>query len=209
MAAGGEGEELEIKNDFYAVLGLQKECSASDLRVAYKKLALMWHPDRISATRSAKYVEEAKKKFQDIQEAYSVLSDTGKRLLYDVGVYDSDDDDDSENRQESFADLQDLFEEMFHDDMMNGFGSSSGLDGHDSSSSNGHYDSSSSSGGGCHVINCNNKRESSSESESVKSHPSRAAEEEEEIGGGRRRSGRKQKVSSLHDVSSRGSEISA
>jgi curved DNA-binding protein CbpA len=37
-------------------------------------------------------VEEAKQKFQAIQQAYSVLSDSNKRFLYDVGVYDSDDD---------------------------------------------------------------------------------------------------------------------
>ncbi|KAK1262962.1 Chaperone protein dnaJ 49 [Acorus gramineus] len=154
MAAGGE--EVETKIDFYAVLGLKKECSASDLRVAYKKLAMIWHPDRISASGDSKFVDEAKKKFQAIQEAYSVLSDTNKRFLYDFGVYDGDDDDNNEmgdflgemaammnqtkaneKRQESFEDLKVLFEEMFHDDMMNGFGS---VD----SSSKGHYSSTSS-----------------------------------------------------------------
>ncbi|KAJ6348029.1 hypothetical protein OIU76_004511 [Salix suchowensis] len=90
MADGGE--EKGKNNDFYQVLGLNKECSATELRSAYKKLALRWHPDRCSASGNSKFVEEAQQKFQAIQQAYSVLSDTNKRFLYDVGVYDSDDD---------------------------------------------------------------------------------------------------------------------
>ncbi|RYR39762.1 hypothetical protein Ahy_A09g045360 isoform A [Arachis hypogaea] len=128
----GEGDK---KNDFYAVLGLKKECTDSELRNAYKKLALKWHPDRCSASGNSKFVEEAKKKFQAIQQAYSVLSDANKRLMYDVGVYDSDDDENgmgdflnemvtmmsqtksNENGEESFEELQQLFEDMFQDDI--------------------------------------------------------------------------------------------
>ncbi|XP_020212701.1 uncharacterized protein LOC109797169 isoform X1 [Cajanus cajan] len=124
MAKGGE----EDCDELYAVLGLEKECSQSELKNAYKKLALKWHPDRCSAST----VEEANKKFQAIQHAYSVLSDANKRFLYDVGVYDSDDDQNgmgdflnematmmsqtqpNGNGEESFEELQQLFEEMFH-----------------------------------------------------------------------------------------------
>ncbi|XP_062156796.1 uncharacterized protein LOC133864469 isoform X2 [Alnus glutinosa] len=132
----------EKGNDFYEVLGLKKECSASELRNAYKTLALRWHPDRCSASGNSKFVEDAKKKFQAIQQAYSVLSDSNKRFLYDVGAYDSDDDENgmgdflnemavmmsqtksSENgEEESFEDLQDLFEELFKGDI-DTFGSS-------------------------------------------------------------------------------------
>ncbi|XP_019194185.1 PREDICTED: dnaJ homolog subfamily B member 7 isoform X1 [Ipomoea nil] len=129
--------EEDKKDDLYAVLGLKKECTASELRTAYKKLALKWHPDRCSALGNPKSVEEAKKKFQAIQQAYSVLADTNKRFLYDVGVYDCDDDDDengmgdflnemaammsdnktNENQGESFEELQELFEEMFQSDI--------------------------------------------------------------------------------------------
>ncbi|GKV09754.1 hypothetical protein SLEP1_g21205 [Rubroshorea leprosula] len=137
MANGGEKS-----NDFYAVLGLNKECSASELRHAYKKLAMRWHPDRCSASENSKFVEEAKKKFQAIQQAYSVLSDANKRFLYDVGAYDSDDDENgmgdflnemaimmnqtkpNENgREETFEELQKLFADMFQDDI-EAFGSS-------------------------------------------------------------------------------------
>ncbi|XAR67557.1 hypothetical protein NMG60_11002351, partial [Bertholletia excelsa] len=136
--AGGENKS----EDFYAVLGLKKECSAEELRNAYKKLALSWHPDRCSASGNSRYVEEAKKKFQAIQEAYSVLSDENKRFLYDVGVYDSDDDENGmgdflsemavlmsqnksdKNGEESFEELQELFNEMFQSDV-EGFSSAS------------------------------------------------------------------------------------
>ncbi|XP_059641104.1 uncharacterized protein LOC132283196 [Cornus florida] len=125
----------EKTGDFYSVLGLKKECSAEELRTAYKKLALRWHPDRCSASANSKYVDEAKKKFQAIQEAYSVLSDVNKRFLYDVGVHDCDDDENgmgdfmnelvammsqnqaNENGEESFEELQELFEEMFQGDI--------------------------------------------------------------------------------------------
>ncbi|CAK9144653.1 unnamed protein product [Ilex paraguariensis] len=138
MAAAGEDKN----NDLYAVLGLKKECTAAELRNAYKKLALRWHPDRCSASGNSKYVEEAKKKFQAIQEAYSVLYDENKRILYDVGFYDSDDDENgmgeflnematmmsqnkpNKNGEESFEDLQELFHEMFQSDI-EAFGSSS------------------------------------------------------------------------------------
>ncbi|EYU26994.1 hypothetical protein MIMGU_mgv1a0263671mg, partial [Erythranthe guttata] len=61
----------EKSSDFYGVLGLRKECTAAELRVAYKKLAMKWHPDRCSASGNLKYVEEAKNKFQAVQQAYS------------------------------------------------------------------------------------------------------------------------------------------
>lgn len=129
--------EDDKNNDFYAVLGLKKECSETELRNAYKKLALKWHPDRCSASGNSKFIDEAKKKFQAIQEAYSVLSDANKRFLYDVGVYDSGDDDDengmgeflnemaammsqnksNENQGETFEELQDMFDEMFNSDI--------------------------------------------------------------------------------------------
>ncbi|XP_043704631.1 dnaJ homolog subfamily B member 6-like [Telopea speciosissima] len=131
-----DGEEKS--SDFYAVLGLKKECTATELKKAYKKLALRWHPDRCSASGNSKHADEAKKNFQSIQEAYSVLSDSNKRFLYDLGAYDDDDDDDengmgdflgemtvmmsqtnksSGKGQESFKDLQELFDEMFQSDM--------------------------------------------------------------------------------------------
>lgn len=123
------------RDDFYAVLGLSKECTTAELRSEYKKLAMEWHPDRCSASGNSNSVDEAKNKFQAIQQAYSVLSDSNKRFVYDIGVYDSKDDDDekgmgdfldemasmmSQNKpdgNESFEELQQLFDEMFHSDV--------------------------------------------------------------------------------------------
>ncbi|KAJ0523452.1 putative DnaJ domain, Chaperone J-domain superfamily [Helianthus annuus] len=125
-------------NDFYEILGLKKECTEAELKNAYRKLAMRWHPDRCSASGNSKNVEEANKKFQAVQEAYSVLSDANRRLLYDVGIHDGDDDDDdkdgmadflsematmmrqnktNENIETSFEELKDLFEEMFESDI--------------------------------------------------------------------------------------------
>ncbi|XP_024971194.1 dnaJ homolog subfamily B member 7 isoform X2 [Cynara cardunculus var. scolymus] len=128
---GGNGEK---SSDFYQVLGLKKECTETELKNAYKKLAMKWHPDRCSAAGNSKYVEEAKNKFQAIQEAYSVLSNTNKRFLYDVGVYDSDDDENGmadfmsemaammrqnkpNEKGESLEELKDLFEDLFESDV--------------------------------------------------------------------------------------------
>ncbi|KAK1416937.1 hypothetical protein QVD17_26056 [Tagetes erecta] len=122
-------------NDFYGILGLKKECSEAEIKCAYRKLAMRWHPDRCLASGDSKNVEEANKKFQALQEAYSVLSDANKRLLYDVGMHDDDDDENgmadflsematmmrqtkpNENIETSFEELKDLFEEMFENDI--------------------------------------------------------------------------------------------
>jgi curved DNA-binding protein CbpA len=66
------------KVDYYEVLGVQRTCSAEDIKVAYKKLALKWHPDK-----NRENPTEATQKFQKISEAYSVLSDTEKKSRYD------------------------------------------------------------------------------------------------------------------------------
>ncbi|XP_071716953.1 uncharacterized protein [Rutidosis leptorrhynchoides] len=126
----------EESSNFYEILGLKKECNEAELKNAYKKLALRWHPDRCSASGNLKYVEEAKNKFQAVQEAYSVLSDANKRFMYDVGIHDNDNDDadgmadfltematmmrqnkPNENAETSFEELKDLFEEMFQSDI--------------------------------------------------------------------------------------------
>uniref|UniRef100_A0A1D1YUK6 Chaperone protein DnaJ n=1 Tax=Anthurium amnicola TaxID=1678845 RepID=A0A1D1YUK6_9ARAE len=78
--------------DYYAVLGVHRGSPSADIRSAYRKLALKWHPDRWAGKTTA--VEEAKRRFQQIQEAYQVLSDQRKRSLYDVGLHGPDEDDD-------------------------------------------------------------------------------------------------------------------
>ncbi|KAJ3358896.1 hypothetical protein GGF32_009907 [Allomyces javanicus] len=62
--------------DYYKLLGVAKDASEDDLRKAYRKLALKFHPDRNQEAG-------AKEKFQEISEAYEVLSDSNKRTIYD------------------------------------------------------------------------------------------------------------------------------
>ncbi|KAG2584278.1 chaperone protein DnaJ-like [Panicum virgatum] len=118
----------------YAVLGVASDCSDAELRSAYRKLAMRWHPDKCAgAGSSAGGADAAKARFQKIQGAYAVLSDPNKRILYDVGASDSDGDDDGAGeilgdildamsqagpaqepgKGESLEDLQRQFEELF------------------------------------------------------------------------------------------------
>jgi molecular chaperone DnaJ len=65
--------------DFYEVLGVTKTASVEEIKSAYRRLALKWHPDRNPANK-----EEAEVRFRESTEAYSVLSDTQKRQIYDT-----------------------------------------------------------------------------------------------------------------------------
>ncbi len=67
---------MAAKRDFYDVLGVSKNASAAEIKKAYRKLALQWHPDK---NKSA----EANGKFKEINEAYEVLSDPKKKETYD------------------------------------------------------------------------------------------------------------------------------
>jgi DnaJ homolog subfamily B member 4 len=70
---------INIKmSDYYNVLELNKDCSDNDIRNAYKKMAVKWHPDKNSKNK-----EVATKKFKEISEAYKILGDLKKRQLYD------------------------------------------------------------------------------------------------------------------------------
>ena len=65
------------KRDYYEVLGVSKSATERDIKKAYKKLAMKYHPDR---TAGDKDLEE---KFKEIQEAHEVLTDERKRAAYD------------------------------------------------------------------------------------------------------------------------------
>src|SRR6185503_10122165 len=65
------------KRDYYDVLGIARNASADDVKKAYRKLALKYHPDRNPGDKSA----EAS--FKEVAEAYEILSDTEKRARYD------------------------------------------------------------------------------------------------------------------------------
>lgn len=70
------------KRDYYEVLGVDKKASADDIKSAYRKLALKWHPDRwVNGSDAEK--KTAEENFKEAAEAYSVLSDPDKRARYD------------------------------------------------------------------------------------------------------------------------------
>ena len=64
-------------SDFYSVLGVQRSASDDEIKKAYRKLAMQYHPDRNNGSR------EAEEKFKEITEAYDVLRDPNKRAAYD------------------------------------------------------------------------------------------------------------------------------
>ena len=79
---------------YETVLGVAKDASASQLRKAYYKKCLHYHPDKLSPDMSNDDKELAKKKFQAISLAYTILSDEDKRKEYDENgdLYEDDDD---------------------------------------------------------------------------------------------------------------------
>jgi molecular chaperone DnaJ len=98
---------LSEKEDYYQVLGVTKDVDASEIKKAFRKLALKYHPDRNAAP-------EAEQKFKLINEAYATLSDTEKRQRYDRYGH-------SESMSDPFqggfnqSDLQDIFgDELFN-----------------------------------------------------------------------------------------------
>src|SRR5262249_31435392 len=65
------------KRDYYDVLGVQRTCDEKELKGAFRKLAMQYHPDRNNGDR------EAEVKFKEVNEAYEVLKDPQKRAAFD------------------------------------------------------------------------------------------------------------------------------
>ena len=65
------------KRDYYEILGVSKSASADEIKKAYRKLAIKYHPDKNPGDKSAE------EKFKEAAEAYEILSDNDKRARYD------------------------------------------------------------------------------------------------------------------------------
>lgn len=70
------------KRDYYEVLGIDKNASDSEIKKAYRKMAMKYHPDKFSSASDGEKVE-AEKNFKEINDAYQVLSDSKKKAQYD------------------------------------------------------------------------------------------------------------------------------
>ena len=69
--------QMASKRDYYEVLGVARSATADEIKSAYRKLAMKYHPDRNPGDK------EAEEKFKEAAEAYDVLHDAEKRQRYD------------------------------------------------------------------------------------------------------------------------------
>jgi len=96
--------QLEMKKsqrkDYYKILGVERNASEADIKKAYRRLAIVHHPDKNPDD------ESAAERFKDIGEAYNVLSDRQLRARYDSGA---DLEDDSNFQRASHVDISQLF----------------------------------------------------------------------------------------------------
>ena len=93
------------EQDYYQILGVSRGVSEADLKKAYRRLAMKYHPDRNEGDA------QAEAKFKEIQEAYSILSNAEKRAAYDQ--YGKAGIDPSMGGQQGGADFSDIFEDIF------------------------------------------------------------------------------------------------
>ena len=110
------------KRDYYEVLGVDKSASADDIKKAYRKLAVKYHPDKNPGDKAAE------EKFKEAAEAYSVLSDADKKARYDQfghsGVEGAGPD-----FSGGFGNLNDILNDLFGGAFGGGFGGFSGFGG--------------------------------------------------------------------------------
>ncbi|MEI6831771.1 MAG: molecular chaperone DnaJ [Candidatus Omnitrophota bacterium] len=96
------------KRDYYEILGVQKSASLDEVKKAYRELALRFHPDRVPQEQK----KAAEEKFKEMSEAYAVLSDSGKRSLYDQYGHSGIDQKYAQEDIFKGADFSSIFREM-------------------------------------------------------------------------------------------------
>ena len=102
-----------VENDYYKILGVEKNASVEKIKKTYRKLAMKYHPDKNKGDQGAE------EKFKQISEAYAVLSDSKKRKSYDMFG--------REGFQQRFS-QEDIFNNANFQDIFQGLGDSFGDD---------------------------------------------------------------------------------
>lgn len=102
--------EFGGKPDYYSILGVSREASQSQIRSAYRKLAVKYHPDK-----NIDDAENAAIAFKQLGEAYEVLGDKTKRREYDRGGSSFRSDGGGSAHYDSFARAHDIFNSFFRD----------------------------------------------------------------------------------------------
>ncbi len=116
------------KRDYYEVLGVDKSASEDDIKQAYRKAALKWHPDRwVNGTDAEK--KTAEEKFKEASEAYSVLSDKDKRAKYDQMGFAGVDGNGGQDWSQGFGNLNDILNNLFGGAFGGGFSGFGGFGG--------------------------------------------------------------------------------
>ena len=115
------------KRDYYEVLGIDRNASEDDIKQAYRKAALKWHPDRwVSGTDAEK--KTAEEKFKEASEAYSVLSDAQKKAKYDQFGFAGVDPSAGPDFSQGFGNLNDILNNLFGGAFSFGNGGGFGFD---------------------------------------------------------------------------------
>lgn len=87
-----------MSQNYYSILEIDKNASEYDIKKSYRKLAMIYHPDKNKN-------KDAEEKFKQISEAYQILSDKEKKFNYDNGIY---------NQKNSFSNPRDIFNDFFN-----------------------------------------------------------------------------------------------
>ncbi len=117
---------MSTKRDYYEVLGVSKTATKDEIKSAFRKLAMKYHPDKTKGDK------ESEEKFKEIAEAYEVLSDDEKRRMYDAYGHSGVDSrgfdpfSNFSNMEDIFSEFSDIFSSFFGTKFSSGARGSSG-----------------------------------------------------------------------------------